>query len=236
MPIQDNFRQLVRVLQQNSQEFAPIIPFGLHAPQVLVFDLSASNKVLNRIDFTDHETFNAYIFGEMQKAGTPVGIGKYQEDRIIYRQSANFQGIEARTIHLGIDIWAQAGTAVYCPLKGTIHSFGNNTGFGNYGPTLVIQHILDGITFYTLYGHLNVESLDKAKTGKPIEIGEKIGEFGKISENGGWPPHLHFQIIADMQTWHGDFPGVAARSQKEYYLMLCPDPNLILQIRKLETG
>lgn len=83
----------------------------------------------------------------MDRSGTPVAIGKYNENRIIYRQSENFQGLEARSIHLGIDIWAEAGTSVFCPIDGVIHSFKNNPGFGNYGPTLIIEHKLDETVF-----------------------------------------------------------------------------------------
>jgi murein DD-endopeptidase MepM/ murein hydrolase activator NlpD len=215
--------------------FGNILPYDLHIPQLLIFDLSAQNKELCQMDFTHETSFTEYIFNEMEKANMPVAIGKYNEDRIIYRQSENFQGIEPRSIHLGIDLWAEAGTPVFSPLHGHIHSFGNNTGFGNYGPTLIIQHRLADTTFYTLYGHLNEDSLTHFQTGKEVQQGETIGALGTQQENGGWPPHLHFQIISDIQYYSGDFPGVAAPSQREYYLWLCPDPNLILQIKKLQT-
>lgn len=235
MQLYNHSQRLINVLGQHT-DFAAIVPLNLHSPELLVFDLSETNPLLQQIDFTDKVSFNQYIFGEMRKAGSRVAIGKYNEDRIIYRQSENFQGAESRSIHLGIDIWAEAGTDVYSPLPGTVHSFGNNTGFGNYGPTIILQHSLHHITFYTLYGHLNTGCLEGMVAGKAINNDEKIGELGEISENGGWPPHLHFQIIADLQSWKGDFPGVAARSQRENYLQLCPDPNLILRIKKLETG
>ena len=47
-------------------------------------------------------------------------------------------------------------------------------------------------------------------------------------ENGGWPAHLHFQIIGDLMGFIGDFPGVAKQSEIEEWLERCPDPNLIL--------
>ena len=36
-----------------------------------------------------------------------------------------------------------------------------------------------------------------------------IARIGTTAENGGWPPHLHFQLITDLLDRHGDFPGVA---------------------------
>jgi peptidoglycan LD-endopeptidase LytH len=228
-------QSLITMLRKNKTEFGNVIPFDLNNPQLLILDLSDRNAALKQMDFTHETSFTEYIFREMARADTPVAIGKYNEDRIIYRQSENFQDIEPRSIHLGIDLWAKAGTPVFSPLDGIIHSFGNNTGFGNYGPTLILQHILEGITFYTLYGHLNLDSLSYFQTGKTIQKNSIIGALGIQQENGGWPPHLHFQIISDIQHYKGDFPGVAAPSHRNYYLQLCPDPNLILQIKKLQT-
>jgi hypothetical protein len=54
-------------------------------------------------------------------------------------------------------------------------------------------------------------------------------------ENGQWPPHLHFQIVVDMEIpiaigRKGDYPGVCKLSEKEKYLNNCPNPDLILQM------
>ncbi|WP_238593699.1 hypothetical protein, partial [Endozoicomonas atrinae] len=52
--------------------------------------------------------------------------------------------------------------------------------------------------------------------------------------NGHWPPHLHFQVISDLLDQKGDFIGVAPKSERDYYLSICPDPNLILGIPSLK--
>jgi hypothetical protein len=49
-------------------------------------------------------------------------------------------------------------------------------------------------------------------------------------ENGQWPPHLHFQVIIDMEFKKGDYPGVCKLNEKEKYLRNCPNPDLILQM------
>jgi peptidoglycan LD-endopeptidase LytH len=49
-------------------------------------------------------------------------------------------------------------------------------------------------------------------------------------ENGNWPPHLHFQLIADMEGWKGDYPGVCKYSEREKWLGNCPDPDLVLDL------
>jgi 4-aminobutyrate aminotransferase-like enzyme len=65
-----------------------------------------------------------------------------------------------------------------------------------------------------------------------IKKGEQIGKVGQHPENGGWPPHLHFQFIVDMMDEEGDLFGVAPQSKRDVWLSVCPDPNLILRIPK----
>jgi murein DD-endopeptidase MepM/ murein hydrolase activator NlpD len=92
-----------------------------------------------------------------------------------------------------------------------------------------LEHSLNGTVFYTLYGHLSRESLREKISGTRIPKGSQVGTLGAPPINGDWPPHLHFQIITDMLGKVGDYPGVAAESQREYFLALCPDPNEILR-------
>lgn len=226
-------RNLSQVLKKYAGIYFPVVSENLNHPSLLIFDLSASNKDLQENNFLDTEAFSKYIFGLMAKAGTPVAIGKYNEDRIIYRRSKHFIGSENRTIHLGIDIWAKAGTKIYSPLSGKIHSFRNNKGFGDYGPTIILEHTLESMTFYTLYGHLCLDDIVSINCQQEIKKGALIGKIGNYPENGDWPPHLHFQIIANMSGFTGDFPGVSAPTDAPYYLQLCPDPNLILGIKGL---
>jgi murein DD-endopeptidase MepM/ murein hydrolase activator NlpD len=121
---------------------------------------------------------------------------------------------------------------VRSPWNGIIHSFAFNNNFGDYGATLILIHNLEGIAFHTLYGHLSLNSIKNLREGGNVRKGDVIGEFGIPMENGQWPPHLHFQIIIDMENWKGDYPGVCKFSEKEKYLANCPDPDLILQMMK----
>src|SRR5690606_14730404 len=104
-----------------------------------------------------------------------VGFGGYNEDRIIYKRSSHFQGEEPRSVHLGVDLWTEAGTPVYAPLDAFVHSFADNQGMGNYGPTIILEHRLENHLFYTLYGHLSRKSLLGLSVGKSIKSGEKVG-------------------------------------------------------------
>src|SRR5579875_384120 len=127
-------------------------------------------------------------------------------------------GAEPRRLHLGIDIWGKPYTKVMAPTNGVIHSFAFNNAFGDYGATIILSHYLDAETFHTLYGHLSLNSIKNLHEGDNIKKGDVLAEFGIPFENGQWPPHLHFQIIKDMQGMKGDYPGVCKFSEREKYL------------------
>lgn len=224
-----------KILKPKVDLFHPVIKDDFSSDNVHVLDLSYMNNELEDFNFEDTAAFDRYIFGKIAAEGKKIGVGGYLEDRMVYRRSRHFDGDgEPRSIHLGIDIWVEAYTPVYAPLDAKIHSFGNNDNFGDYGATIILQHELEGTTFYTLYGHLSLASLSHLKEGKCFKAGEKIAEIGADPENGHWPPHLHFQLITDMLDKKGDFYGVAPPSEKEAYAKLCPDPNLLLNIDALK--
>jgi murein DD-endopeptidase MepM/ murein hydrolase activator NlpD len=116
------------------------------------------------------------------------------------------------------------------PLDGIVHSFAFNNAYGDYGATIILTHQLEGVVFHTLYGHLSLNSLKNLQEGDVVRRGDVFCEFGIPFENGQWPPHLHFQIILDMEGYKGDYPGVCAFSQRQHYLANCPDADLILQM------
>jgi 4-aminobutyrate aminotransferase-like enzyme/Ser/Thr protein kinase RdoA (MazF antagonist) len=198
----------------------------------VVFDLSVgSSDLSDPREMADTEAFTAKIFARMKDARAPVGIGRYNEARLLYTSDVfKSNDGERRTIHIGIDLFMKAGSPVFAPLDGVIHSFANNAAPLDYGPAIIIQHAADDVRFFTLYGHLSEDSLQGLYTGKVVKRGDRIASIGTPPTNGGWPPHLHFQIITDMLGKQGDFPGVAPASQREVWLSLCPNPNLILGI------
>lgn len=197
-------------------------------------DFTANNKDLDFVDLENTAKFSEYVFGEIAKSGAIIGVGGYMEHRVIYRRSEHFSSeTEARCIHLGIDIWAEAETPIYAPFDAVVHSFQNNNNFGDYGPTIILEHTQDfdfthHKKLYTLYGHLSLDSLENLYEGKLIKAGEKFAKIGNFPINGDWPPHLHFQVMTDMLGMKGDFAGVSAISEREKYQQICLDPNLIL--------
>lgn len=191
-------------------------------------DLSTDNVKLIKSNPESVEGLTAYISNHIREKGAYGAFGGYGEKRSIYRRSGVFTaGKEWRSIHLGIDFWAPAGTEVIAPLGGLIHSFADNDASGDYGPTIIIEHRIGNSSFHSLYGHLSRDSLRGLKKNQIVRRGEKIAELGKVEENKDWPPHLHFQLIKKMEGKEGDYPGVCYESEKEKYLNNCPDPFVI---------
>lgn len=221
---------LEQLLSRHADEFGMILRLDYRSLPFLEFDLTQYNSELANLDIENVEQFNAFSLERLRASGARFGIGRYNEERVIYDQRPLFSGDEPRRIHLGIDLFVEAGQDVMAPLDSRVHSFANNAGQGDYGPTIILEHELEGRRFHTLYGHLSLDSLEGLKNGRMIEKGEIIGHIGSSDVNGKWPPHLHFQIIEDMLGKEGDFPGVCSLSDRAGYLSLCPDPDLILRI------
>ncbi|GAB3006834.1 hypothetical protein GCM10027284_25980 [Cyclobacterium sediminis] len=206
----------------------------LNGNNTIWLDMSTNNLSLKEIDLLDTQAFERYVTGLLAQNNKVFGIGGYLEMRSIYQRSSVFEDSAAnkfRNIHLGIDIWSAAGTAVHCPINGVLHSFQDNKGFGNYGPTVILKHSFQGNNIYSLYGHLSHKDLLHLKVGQTFEKGEKIGHLGSSPENGNWPPHLHFQLIKNLGRKSGDYPGVCSSTEKEWYQDNCPDPTVWLGLQ-----
>jgi murein DD-endopeptidase MepM/ murein hydrolase activator NlpD len=173
-----------------------------------------------------------YVENILRKNKAKVAFGGYNEERNLYKSSPLFNDNEKdeRNIHIGMDLWIKAETPILAALDGTVHGFDFNAGKGNYGPTIILKHSIENLTFYTLYGHLSVESIENLEIGTIFKKGQRMATLGDASVNGGYAPHLHFQIIKEIKYYSGDYPGVCSKNDLDYYLGNCPDPNLLLKI------
>src|SRR5262249_46339114 len=163
-----------------------------------------------------------------------LGVGRYDEARLLYASDAFAQPSdeqpERRTVHLGHDLFMESGSPVLAPLPGRIRSVRDNAGRLDYGPTVILEHApAGGPVFSTPYGPPSRASTSHGNAGDPVARGARVGEIGPAPENGDWPPHVHFQIIADPLDAEGDFPGVAPAGARAAWLSLCPDPNLVVR-------
>ena len=154
------------------------------------------------------------------------GIGRYNERRPGMYQGEHFTR-DCRDIHMGLDIGAPVGTEVHAFFPGRIFKLGNNTKPYDYGPTIITAHEWLGQTVYALHGHLSQTSLGLRSEGNRFEVGEVLGTLGDKSENGGWHPHLHFQLSLATPL-EADLPGVVSQEDHAWALMAFPDPRLVL--------
>ncbi len=225
----------INKLKEHQSLYHRVVPFNESTDKLLQLDLSAGNSQLTEEIFNDLSTFSHYVTDLLKAANARYGIGGYSEHRKLYSSSPVFDepaGDEPRRFHLGVDIWAKPYTPVMAPLDAIVHSVAFNNRQGDYGTTIILTHRLQDISFYTLYGHLSLNSIKNMSEGRRIEKGEIFAEFGISVENGHWPPHLHFQVILDVGQYKGDYPGVCKYSERDYWLANSPDPDIILQLNQ----
>ncbi|MGB7786606.1 MAG: peptidoglycan DD-metalloendopeptidase family protein [Salinimicrobium sp.] len=209
--------------------FTPVIDAGFSMEDYVHIDLSENNSGISAEALSSSKAFESFLEQQSKK----VAFGGYDEKRGLYKRSLLFSEDPSlqRNIHLGIDIWAAAGTAVLAVLDGKVHSFKDNNNFGDYGPTIILEHEIQNTRFYSLYGHLSRTSLAGLHVGQEFQKGEKIAVLGAAEENGDYAPHLHFQLIKDIGSQKGDFPGVCSENDRAAMLTNCPNPNLLLKLK-----
>jgi 4-aminobutyrate aminotransferase-like enzyme len=176
--------------------------------------------------------------------GAEVGLGAYLEDRSVYAgdlfttDDVGPDGApERRSVHLGVDLFVPAGTAVHAPLDGVVEALADNREPLDYGPVVVLRHevpasagVAGPVEFFTLYGHLSRSSLPILTVGQRVRAGDVLATVGVREENGGWAPHLHLQLLTDLLGLGTDAPGVAARGEITVWEAVSPDPNLLLGV------
>jgi 4-aminobutyrate aminotransferase-like enzyme/Ser/Thr protein kinase RdoA (MazF antagonist) len=223
-------------LTSKAKKAAPILDVDVRTAPCRVFDLSVSSAYFGRDPRdADASASTDEIFGDMKRDGVRVGVGRYDEPRPFYTSSLFGAGgnptDERRTIHLGLDLFVEPGTRLFAPLDGVVHALANNTAPLDYGPVAILRHASEnGQEFFTLYGHLSKDTFSELQVGQRIAQGQQFARVGTPVENGGWPPHVHFQIILDLLECGANFQGVAYASERAVWTSLSPDPNLLLGI------
>jgi peptidoglycan LD-endopeptidase LytH len=212
-------------LAKNSGAFVPMFDPPLTESNSVSMDLSSSSREFSGLQ---EQELDQAILHKLQLADAIAGVGGYLENRSLYRDTELFQGDAERCIHVGVDVFMPADTVIHTPFDAEVHSFANRQVSGDYGPVIILRHELDGFEFHSLYGHLAETSLDGLSCGKAISAGKPVAKIGARPMNGNWPPHLHFQLIHDMQGSNGDYPGVVRLADVEFFKSNCPDPTDLL--------
>lgn len=215
-------------------ESAKVISKEIDYNDYVSLDLSVSNDKLATKKLATAKEYQDYIQEYLDLNNAKIAYGGYKEVRNLYKRSTVFNNSNSgeRNIHIGLDLWINETTPVYAALDGKIHSFQYNDSLGDYGPTLILEHNISGVNFHTLYGHLSLDSLKNKTIGDEIKQGIQIATLGLPPINGDYAPHLHFQIIINMENKKGDYPGVCNEKDLDFYSKNCPNPNLLLKIIK----
>jgi len=236
-PNEHKFNNWVTQNELNLRELFPTIQKN----EIQQLDLSVSSKWIgHQEEFNDLDLFEYKINKLQSQHPTKIIAGGYLEPRPLYTSTAfdkiGNNGRESRTIHLGIDFWLPKNTPVHALFDGEVIVAFNDAGNKLYGGLIILKHQIKGLEFYTLYGHLSVESVESRKIGVQIIQGECIGYLGNKQENGNWVPHLHFQVLLSLLDYKKDFPGVAFYRQINVWESICPNPNLLFNSQGLQKN
>jgi len=235
-PNEDKF---IKWANENNFELTDLFP-TVNKNKIHLIDLSVSSKWLgHRVEYNDVDLFQYRMIKLRALYPKKIIAGGYLEARPIYNSNAykktGNNGKEDRTIHLGIDFWLPAKTPVLALLDGEVIIAVNDDGNKNYGGLIVLKHTLNDFVFYTLYGHVSVESVLKFAIGDSIKKGDIISYIGNYPENGNWATHLHFQILLTMFNFKEDFPGVTYHNEINVWKSVCPNPNLLFNSDGLKS-
>lgn len=228
----DAARRVAAWLDADSSTFASILEIDLRHEPCLVLDFSRASPLLNAPDAGNSEpALTARIRRSMGDAGVRVAVGRFDELRLSYDSLRGDDASDPRVVHLGVDVFVEPGLMVHAPIAGIVHDSGTGKSPLGFGPTVVIRHETgDGTVFFTLYGHLDREAPIVCPPGRAVAPGAQLGRVGTPDVNGGWTPHLHFQVIMDLLGLGRRFPGMGRLTQRDAWRELCPNPNLVLGI------
>ena len=221
-----NSRLVRQYLMSGRATIADVVMPPLKDVKKIWLDWSSDNQDIPRE--------SAQIFALLTEAGADLAIGHYCENRMVYQGEAfSVDSPARRSVHLGVDLFAPAGTAVFAAFDGVVEYFNDNNVYLDYGPVIILRHQTDnGVPFFTLYGHLSRPSLENLYIGKKISAGELIATMGEEHENVGWPPHTHFQLLTDLCGMGLDIYGVAPLLELPVWRSISPNPNLALRIKQ----
>ncbi|MBY6066356.1 aminotransferase class III-fold pyridoxal phosphate-dependent enzyme [Leisingera aquaemixtae] len=232
LPVVEGADRVMAWLEHERGSFAPLMGYDLNdAP---MGSLSVENSTWPQNPFNMPLEEAARVGGEFEDNGR-VWLGYYHEPRLIYTDSAfrkgPFKSSNRRTVHLAVDAFAPAGTPMFAPLRGEVFAAEFRSGHLDYGGVIILRHETpDGDSFYTLYGHLDPEFLDRLKPGDTVEKGEEFCRLGDPGQNGGWAPHVHFQVALSTEGIETDWPGVGDPDEMYLWCALCPNPAALLNL------
>ncbi|MBU2980599.1 aminotransferase class III-fold pyridoxal phosphate-dependent enzyme [Lentibacter algarum] len=232
LPVVDGADRVLAWLEQQRGHFAPLM--GSDISDAPMGSLSVENSTWPQNPF--HMPLEeAAKVGEEFEDGGRIWLGYYYEPRLIYAEPAFRKGpwkaSDRRTVHLAVDAFAPAGRTLFAPLRGEVFVAEYRAGHLDYGGVIILRHQTpEGDSFYTLYGHLDPEFLNRLKPGDVVEQGAEFCRLGDPSMNGGWAPHVHFQLALTTEGIEADWPGVGDPDEMYMWEAICPNPAALLNV------
>lgn len=147
------------------------------------------------------ETSKPWEGGSFGFVRTPIRVG---------------QDVVLTKFHEGIDIQPVKRDKAGNPLDlvmsitgGTVVHVSDVAGRSNYGKYVVVEHLIEGDTFYSVYAHLAEIT---AKPGDPVKPGSVLGRMGYTGAGiNRTRAHLHLELCLLMSRnfggWHSAFSG-----------------------------
>ncbi|QPC87602.1 aminotransferase class III-fold pyridoxal phosphate-dependent enzyme [Mesorhizobium sp. NBSH29] len=168
------------------------------------------------------------------QTGVALGLGPWGEERTVYTsdifRSRFVEGVR-RIHHLGLDLFMPAGTPLYTPLDAVVKSVEVEHDPLGYGCIVTLEHEPENCpAFVTLWGHMAHEAASRLTPGATLKAGTLVGYMGEPAENGGWAPHLHFQISTDTRLAARDILGVGEARYLDVWSELFPDASTLAGI------
>ncbi len=231
-PVVDNAARILAWINSERGNFAPLIGQDLNAAPLGSCAVENSTVPANPFQITANE---AATIGAEYGVDGPIWLGYYGEPRLIYTEKAfrlgPWKASDRRSVHIAADIFGPVGTTLFAPLEGTVEFTGYHPANLDYGGLVMLSHTTPGgDTFHTLYGHLSKACVEKLSKGQRVAKGEAFADFGALAENGGWNPHVHFQLALTTAGMEENWPGVVAPDQLDYWRQIFPNPAALLNL------
>ncbi|MET3792248.1 aminotransferase class III-fold pyridoxal phosphate-dependent enzyme [Aquamicrobium terrae] len=230
LPVTDNAERILAWLDANRGDFAPVL--GVDLDDAEVVSLAVEDSILPENPFDLRADEARRLTGAVDDR---IRLGRYGEPRLVYTDRAFRKGpwkaSNRRTVHMAVDIFAPAGQAVHAPLAGKVAMVEYRANPLDYGGVVIMEHRTGaGEVFYALYGHLDPAVCDSLKVGDEVAAGAVFAKLGAPQGNGGWEPHLHFQLALTLDGMGHDWPGVADPDDWVLWRALCPNPAALLNL------
>ncbi|MEB8387774.1 aminotransferase class III-fold pyridoxal phosphate-dependent enzyme [Rhodobacteraceae bacterium KMM 6894] len=211
--------------------FAPIVGTDLTDAPMESCSVEATSLPQDPFNITAQE---AATLGSEHAATHALWLGHYGDPRLIYTEDffrlGPWKASDRRTVHMGVDIFAPAGTPVHAPMAGTVAFAGYRPSNLDYGGLIMLRHGTPEGAFFTLYGHMSRSSVETLSIGQQISKGQQIAVFGDLHENGAWAPHLHFQMALGIDGMKEDWPGAVSPDDLAFWTAICPNPAALMNV------